>query len=121
MMHVNPETNKSVFLSDRSYNILKLVVTTLLPGAGTLYFTLAQIWSFGKAEEVVGTIAAVNVFLGLLLQISTRLYNKSDAKYDGDIDVHPQANGPTQLALNLTTGPEDLMNKKAITFKINDR
>lgn len=119
MMHVSP-LSKSSLLSDSSYNKLKLTVTTMLPGLSTLYFTLAQIWSFPKAEEVVGTIAAVNVFLGLFLQLASRSYNRSEAKYDGSVEVRSLDDGPTQLEFDLTTKPEDLKKQGSITFKIND-
>ena len=47
-----------------------------LPALGTLYFALAGIWGFPYAEQVVGTITAVDTFLGVILGISTAQYNK---------------------------------------------
>ena len=49
----------------------------LLPAAGTLYFTLAGIWGLPYGEQVVGTITAVDTFLGVILGISTSQYNKT--------------------------------------------
>ncbi|MBQ2396430.1 MAG: phage holin [Bacteroidales bacterium] len=49
----------------------------VLPAIGTLYFALAGIWGFPYGEEVVGTIAAVDTFLGVILGISTAQYNKN--------------------------------------------
>ena len=63
-------------LSDKLYNILKWIALIFLPAAGTLYFTLSQIWGLPLGEEIVGTIAAVDTFLGVLLGISTAQYNK---------------------------------------------
>lgn len=42
---------------------------------GTLYFALASIWGLPYAEEIVGTITAIDAFLGVLLGISTHNYN----------------------------------------------
>ena len=42
---------------------------------GTLYFALAGIWGLPCAEEIVGTITAVDTFLGVILGISTHNYN----------------------------------------------
>ena len=64
-------------LSNRIYDILKYIALIALPAIGTLYFTLSQIWGFPYGEEVVGTIAAVDTFLGTLLQISTAIYKKN--------------------------------------------
>ena len=69
-------------LSNKTYDILKWIAQILLPALGTLYFALAQIWHFPLAEEIVGTITAVDAFLGVLLGISTKNYYKENE--DGD-------------------------------------
>lgn len=63
-------------MSNSMYDKLKWIAQILLPAVGTLYFALAQIWGFPYAEQIVGTITAVDCFLGALLGISTALYNK---------------------------------------------
>ena len=63
-------------LSNKVYDVLKWIALYLLPALGTFYFALAGIWSFPYGEEVVGTITAVDTFLGVLLGISTAQYNK---------------------------------------------
>lgn len=65
-------------MSNKVYDILKWVAQLLLPALGTLYFALASIWGFPYGEEVVGTITAVDAFLGVILGISTANYNKSN-------------------------------------------
>ena len=69
-------------LSNSNYDFLKWVAQILLPAFGTLYFALAQIWHLPYAEQVVGTVTAVDCFLGALLGISTMQYNK-DGENDG--------------------------------------
>ena len=66
-------------LSNRVYDILKWIALYLLPALGTLYFALAGIWEFPYGEEIVGTITALNTFLGVLLGISTAQYNRENA------------------------------------------
>ena len=63
-------------LSNKVYDALKWVAQILLPALGTLYFALASIWGFPYAEQIVGTITAVDTFLGVILGISTMQYNK---------------------------------------------
>ena len=63
-------------MNDKLYKILKYIAMIFLPALGTLYFALAGIWGFPYAEQVVGTITAVDTFLGALLGISTAQYNK---------------------------------------------
>ena len=63
-------------MTNRTYDIMKEIAQIWLPALATLYFTLASIWGFPYAEQIVGTISAIDVFLGAILKISTIQYNK---------------------------------------------
>mgnify|MGYP002765957722 CR=1 FL=1 len=63
-------------MSNTVYDIIKWIALILLPAIGTLYFALAGIWSLPYAEQVVGTITAVDTFLGALLGIASAQYSK---------------------------------------------
>ena len=65
-------------MSNKAYDVLKWVAMYLLPALGTLYFALAGIWGLPFGEEIVGTITAIDTFLGVILGISTMQYNKSN-------------------------------------------
>lgn len=66
-------------MSDKLYKVLKYIALIALPAVGTLYAALAGIWGFPYGEQVVGTITAVDTFMGVLLGISTASYNKKNA------------------------------------------
>lgn len=70
-------------LNNRVYDSLKWVAQILLPAIATLYFALASIWGLPYGEQIVGTITAIDTFLGVLLGISTYNYNKAQ---NGEID-----------------------------------
>lgn len=63
-------------MSNKVYDILKYNAQYVLPAVGTLYFALAGIWGLPYGEQVVGTITAIDTFLGVVLGISTSKYNK---------------------------------------------
>ena len=67
---------KFMNMSNKTYDILKWIAQYLLPATGTLYFALAGIWGLPYGEEIVGTITAVDTFLGVLLGIASANYNK---------------------------------------------
>lgn len=69
-------------LSNKVYDILKYIAQIVLPAIATLYATLAGLWNWPMAEAIVGTISAVDLFLGALLRISSLNYYK-----DGDADA----------------------------------
>lgn len=64
-------------ISNKTYDILKWVALYLLPALGTLYFAIASIWGLPAGDKVVGTITALDTFLGVLLGISTSQYKKT--------------------------------------------
>ena len=63
-------------LNNKTYDILKWIAQYSLPAAGTLYFALAGIWGLPYGEQIVGTITAVDTFLGVILGISAAAYKK---------------------------------------------
>ena len=65
-------------LTDKMYDTLKWIALYLLPALGTLYFALSGIWGFPYGEQVVGTITAVDTFLGAILGISSSQYKKNN-------------------------------------------
>ena len=71
-------------LSNTAYDVLKWIALIFLPALGALYFGLAQIWGFPYGEEVVGTIAVIDAFMGAVLGISTVQYNKAQKDLNSD-------------------------------------
>lgn len=63
-------------LPNEVYDALKWIAQILLPALGTLYFALAGIWGWPYTEQVVGTITALDAFLGVLLGLSNVQYKK---------------------------------------------
>ena len=68
-------------MSNKAYDVLKWIAQILLPALGTLYFALSQIWGLPYGEEIVGTITAIDIFLGVLLGISTEKYKRDQELY----------------------------------------
>ena len=62
-------------MSNKLYDVLKWIAQILIPALATLYFALAGIWNFPYGEQIVGTLTAVDTFLGIILGISTANYN----------------------------------------------
>lgn len=104
---------KEMKFSNTTYNALKGVAQIWLPAAGTLYFALAQIWHLPGAEQVTGTVVAVDAFLGVILGISTSAYNNSEDKFGGTLAIQ----GGSYLRLR-GIDPNAVLSQKEITFKI---
>lgn len=65
-------------MSNKVYDVLKTIAQIWIPAIATLYFTLAGIWGLPYAEQVVGTLTAIDTFMGVVLKISTNSYNKDN-------------------------------------------
>ena len=103
-------------LTSGMYDRLKFIAQVLLPALGTLYFTLAGIWNLPAAEQVVGSIVALDTFLGVVLHISTTAYGKNTAA--GTLKVKETDEGKT-FSLELEGDPEyDLEGKDRVVFAV---
>jgi Putative phage holin Dp-1 len=107
-----------VIKNKKLYDRLKFLALVLLPAAGTLYFAVDQAWGLGYGSKVVGTIVAVDTFLGGFLHISSQTYNNSDAKFDGTMNVTGDASSKS-FSLELNGDPHDLDQQDSVTFKVN--
>ena len=102
-------------IQGKTYDQLKWLALIGLPALGTLYFALAGIWGLPAAEQVVGTIVAVDTFLGVVLRISQGQLTQ------GTLNVVPNADGTGKLYdLELDGDPEqDLESANRVLFKVN--
>lgn len=112
------ESERSAQLfTDKLYNKLKFLALVLLPALGTLYFGLAGIWGLPHAEKVIGTIAVIDTFLGVVLHLSTNQYYKNGSNFDGTLNVTDEQ--PPQLLVQLNADPADLPGKHSVEFNVN--
>ena len=63
-------------MSNKMYDVLKWIALVVLPATAILYSSLAGIWGFPYAEQIPDTITAIDLFLGVILGISSTQYNK---------------------------------------------
>ena len=100
--------------SDKTYDRLKWIAQYLLPAMATLWITLAKIWGLPYGSEIGGTISAIDLFLGVILGISSH-------NYAGDGTMIVNADDPNKdvYTLELNGDVEALADKKRITFVVN--
>lgn len=76
-MKLSNDTYKSMVLKNSVYDALKYIAQIVLPALGTLYFAISNIWGLPYGEQIVGTLTAVDAFLGVCLGISSDNYRTS--------------------------------------------
>lgn len=104
-------------MTNKTYDILKYIAQIVLPAAGTLYAALAPLWNLPYAEAIVGTIMAVDAFLGALLQISSNKYYKQGKDVAGTITLNPEDETAQFNFDNMTVS--DLLNMKVAKVKVD--
>lgn len=107
-------------ITGKLYDWLKWITQIVLPALGTLYFTIAGIWGLPSAEQVVGTVMAVDLFLGIILGISQTQYNKNIAR-GGDFMVFEGEDGSMDFSMALDEEPEELAKKQELHFKVQKK
>lgn len=116
MSHVEPE--KKALLSNQTYDIVKFIAQYFLPALGTLYFALALLWEFPEPEKVLGTITAIDIFLGAVLGFSKKSYSEAPPVTDGDLTVTTADGYPSLGGLALEEAVEKVQNKDYVILKV---
>lgn len=73
-------------MSNKTYDILKIVALIVIPAAVTCWITIGNIWGLPYVEEIAGTVTAIAVFLGALLKISSDRYNGAIELEEAEVD-----------------------------------
>lgn len=65
-------------MNNKTYDILKWGVITVLPALSVLIATIGDTLSFADTNTIVIILNAVTVFLGTVIGVSSVKYNKED-------------------------------------------
>lgn len=111
-----------MIIKGKAYDAIRWFAQIVLPALGTFYASVAGIWGLPAADQVVGTILALVTLLGVILGISKVSYDRSDAKYDGELNIREGEDGRRIAALELKKyeDPGDVVNQKELLFKVNN-
>lgn len=113
--------SQGFILGDKWYGRGKWIVMIFLPAFSTLYVTIGALWGLPYIQQVVGTSSALALFFGTLLGISSKTYNKSDARFDGDMVLETNDDGRKLYTIALNDDVDHLDDKKQIVLKMDPR
>lgn len=107
-------------LTNRTYNLLKPIALVVLPALAVLYAALAGLWDLPDTVAVVGSISAVDTFLGAVLHLSSASYNSAQpaAPTDGSLTVDPVA-GKLTINVESMADLESLVKRKTVILGVN--
>jgi Putative phage holin Dp-1 len=116
------DTKQDHLLSNSTYDILKRLVTFYLPALAVLYAVLSAVWDLPSTEVVLVILATLATLGGFVLNTSSKSWDYSDAKYDGDLVItgdDPDTTMPN-ITLNIRTDPNELMEQSMVLLKSVD-
>lgn len=117
------ESEATNFFTHALYDRLKFIAQIILPALGTLVFAVGGIWGWQYTVQVVGTITAVDLFLGGILQLSSNQYYKTGSNFDGDLNVSKDpTTGENQVVFAFEHDPREVVDdpgKHSMEFRIN--
>lgn len=121
-MSTNTPTSevKQPILGNTAYDVAKDATTIWLPAAATLYAALAAIWNLPFSVEVVGTVGAIVVFLGVVLKISSNRFNNQPVSYNGQLTVNMTDPMKDNFALAIDEPWDALAKNDEIRIKVVD-
>ena len=66
-------------MNNKMYDVLKWIALVVLPAIAFFYESLASIWGLPFADQIPETVMAVDLFLGVLLGVSSETYKKNNS------------------------------------------
>lgn len=103
-------------MTNKTYDVLKFIAQIVLPALGTLYAALAPLWNLPYSEQIVGTIVAIDAFLGALLGLSSANYYKKGKDVLGTLAIDPE-NETAEFNFD-ETNADELLNAKTAKVKV---
>lgn len=117
--------------SKKLYDGTKWAAQIFLPALGAFIFALSGVWGFDTTGKIVGTITAVDAFLGLLLKKSNDKYVEDLAtlhqadlqnldKVEGDLYIAPVPGADPELTAAWDVHPDDFKDKETVTLRVKN-
>lgn len=104
-------------LKSKTYDFFKKLVEIVLPASASLYFGLSVIWGFPGGEKVVGSLALVTTFLGVVIGISKSNYEASGDKFDGSLLINQDPENGLSFNMDVRDAGDDILEKDEIVLR----
>jgi hypothetical protein len=105
------------------YDFFKPVALVWLPAIATLYTVLAPLWHLGDVTEVVGSLSAIDTFLGAVLHLSSKsaatpTIDPSKSPIVGNMVIDTSGTTKDVYSIEVTSDPTTWAQHKTITMAV---
>lgn len=95
--------------------ILEVIALIVVPGIASVYFGAATLLNFDGTVYILGTLSIVALVFGFVI---SRLKKKYFDDFDGELHLMDLDDERKRYSLVLHSDPEELTNKRTITFEV---
>lgn len=106
-------------VSNKKYNLLKLIALIVLPALTFLCLSVGQFWHVAGTTQIAEMIILFDIVLGILLQISAKQYDTREDLHDGTLALTgiDEDTGMPKLTLTITKDPNELIKATTVRLK----
>lgn len=115
-----PAPTNGLVLGNKTYDRAKFIVQVFLPALGVLYATIAATFGLGGIEQVLAVLAAIGLFLGTIMRISSNNFTPATTTPDGAFVVTTLPGGKKSVVLEFEQDPETLVNGRTLSFEVKE-
>jgi len=110
----------SPVLGNTAYDLLKDFITVVFPAAVTLYAGLGILLGWPGTEKGVTAAGLVGVFLGVLLKVAAKRYEKLPTQFDGSLIANDPNPENETYRLEFDKNLLQMANQDVIRLKVVD-
>lgn len=110
----------SPVLTNTQYDVIKDIVTIGFPALVTLYAGLAVLWEWPNTDKVVASAGLIITFLGILLKIASKKYEKLPTQYDGEFIANDPNPDNETFRFDFNNGLSQMAAKDEVRLKVVD-
>jgi hypothetical protein len=102
------------------YTIIKNLAQYVMPALAVLDVSLAAIWGLPYTTQILATISAITLFLGVIQGLFERSNAARGKQYDGALVIDKTDSTKDTYSLEVTTPLSELGKKMHIVLKVEN-
>lgn len=102
-------------INEKTYKILRYYTQIVMPAASGLYLSLSKLWGLPHPVEVVGTFAALEAFLGIVLLLDSKKYFKNTS---GTLTLDVSDDEDALMNIKLPELPQDIAKRNQVLMNV---
>lgn len=105
-------------MTNRTYNLFRLITTVLLPIVGSLYFVFGVALGWPSPGNVAGLTLILTAWFGFLVKVLSTTY-MNNRPYEGTVVVTTTPEGKTTYRLEVDADLDELPKMESLRFKVD--